>query len=277
MFITGATSGLGRALATEFAVRGWHVAVHGRDDAKLAGVAAELERDGATVTTSKADITEPAQVRRAAERLRAELTVLDVVVNNAAVGGGVDPTRREVNSQGTESRMAGNLLAPFVFNRALSGLLHRSDRGGRIVNVASIGQAPIDVDDLDFHRDYDGVTAYCRSKLALIMDTVDLSAALAPAGTTVNAVHPAHLMPTNMLRDSGFTPEATIDDGVLPVLRAVLDTELGGVTGRFLDRFTVARPHPQAEDPGVRHRLARWAADRVGDVEMFTPELTASR
>jgi NAD(P)-dependent dehydrogenase (short-subunit alcohol dehydrogenase family) len=258
VLITGATSGLGRSLAEEFALRGWRIAVHGRHPDRLIALQTALEP--CVVQAYVADITELAELRRMCAKLRADLPGLDVIINNAAVGGGVDPTTREVNSDGTELRMAGNFLAPYVINRELAALV--AARRGRIVNVASMGQAPIDVDDFDFQRSYDGVTAYCRSKLAMIMDTVDFAVS-APEGVTVNAVHPAHLMPTAMVRDSGFVPAATIDDGLLPVLRIALDTDLDGVSGRYFHRFDQTTPHEQAADERVRRLLSAWAQTRT--------------
>ncbi|WP_024874002.1 SDR family NAD(P)-dependent oxidoreductase [Saccharomonospora piscinae] len=257
VFLTGCTSGLGLALATRFTARGDRVLLHGRDESRLGLVAATLRAAGGRVTEVVADITEPDSVAALCESVGELADSLDLVVNNAAVGGGRDPGRREVNARGTELRMAGNYLAPYQISRRLASLLARD---GRIVNVASVGQAPLDLDDLDFTRAYEGVTAYCRSKLALIMDTIELSA----QGVHVNAVHPAHLMPTTMVRDSGFVPQATMEDGVLPVLRVALDTALSTVTGRYFDRFDLAEPHRQAHDPAVRRALANWAESRVG-------------
>ncbi|MDN5852281.1 MAG: SDR family NAD(P)-dependent oxidoreductase [Actinomycetia bacterium] len=256
--ITGATSGLGRTLARHLAVAGFDLVVHGRDEQRLHSVAREIAALGGWVRTVRADITEPEQVAAMAREVTDLAATLDVVVNNAAVGGGVDPTVREVNSGGHELRMVGNYLGPYQLNRALAPTVAAAPQG-RIINVASIGQAPIDVDDIGFTRDYDGIQAYCRSKLALIMDTIDLAEELQHSGTTVNAVHPAHLMATTMVRDSGFVPVATVEDGALPVLRLALDTELATTTGRYFDRFDIAEPHPQARDAGVRASLAALA------------------
>lgn len=257
--ITGATSGLGRALAHHFAAAGFELVVHGRDPRRLEALASTLVARGVTVQTVRADITEPLEVAAMAEQVLSIRGSLDVLVNNAAVGGGTNPALREVNSGGHELRMVGNYLAPYQLNRALTPLLRAAPQG-RIVNVASIGQAPIDLADIGFDHGYDGVEAYCRSKLALVMDTIDLAAELDGSGVTVNAVHPANLMRTAMVRDSGFTPETGIEDGLLPVLRLALDTSLASTSGGYFDRFELAEPHPQARDANVRAGLGRLAA-----------------
>lgn len=254
--LTGATSGLGTVLARELADRAEHLILHGRDRGRLDEVAASARGRGARVTLLVADLADPVQVRELCARAAAVGDRLELVINNAAVGGGVDPTRRETNRFGTELRMACNVVAPHLIAREL---WPRMAPGGRVVQVGSVGQAPLEVADLGFTQNYDGVQAYLRSKLALIMDTIDLAA----EGVWVNVVHPADLMPTTMVRDSGFSPQSSIDDGLLPVLRVALDTELAGVTGRYFHRFEQRDPDPQAADPRVRQALQRWIGEQL--------------
>lgn len=263
-FITGATSGLGRTLARHLAIAGFDLVAHGRDERRLRTVASELAPLGVDVRTVHADMTEPDQVAAMARQVRELDVSLDVLVNNAAVGGGSDPTRREVNSGGHELRMVGNYLGPYQLNRALIPVLRRSPQG-RIINVASIGQVPVDLDDIGFTQAYDGVEAYCRSKLALIMDTIDLATEVEASGVTVNAIHPAHLMATTMVRDSGFVPATTVEDGALPVLRLALDSAVASTTGRYFDRFDVAEAHPQAYDADVRAGLRSLATQALSE------------
>lgn len=255
VLITGSTSGVGRYLARDLAVRGATVLLQGRDRQRLEAVATEINALGAPARTYEADLADLDQVDALAERVRATESRLDVLVNNAAVGGG-DPARgRELSRQGHELRFAVNYLAPY---RLISGLhpLLAASAPARVVNVASIGQAPVDVDDLALDNGYEAVDAYCRSKLALIMATFDLAEELREQRITVNALHPAHLMDTPMVHASGFTPITTVDAGVLPALRLVADPALTDVTGRYFDRFDEARAHEQAYDEAVRARLA---------------------
>src|SRR3989441_12759702 len=108
---------------------------------------------------------------------------LDVLVNNAGIGGGGRHGRRETSADGHELRFAVNYLAPFLLTNLLLPLLRRS-APARIVNVASVGQAPIDFDDVMLQRRYDGFTAYRQSKLAQIMFTFELAERLRAAGET---------------------------------------------------------------------------------------------
>ncbi|MGX1885933.1 SDR family NAD(P)-dependent oxidoreductase [Streptomyces sp. NPDC055287] len=256
--ITGATQGLGRGIAFDLAARGDTLLLHGRDRGRLDSVAAEVRAaiPGATVRTYLADLADLDQVRAMAERIRAAEPRLDALVNNAVAGGGAEPLRRELSRQGYELRFAVNHLAPYALTRDLLPLLTAS-APARVVNVASIGQEALDFDNIMLEREYEGLRAYCRSKLAMITATFELAAELDGTGVTVNTLHPAHLMDTNGVREYGLTPVTSIDEGVRPTVRLLTDPELSSVTGRYFDRFTDTRAHEQAYDVDARERLMR--------------------
>lgn len=257
VLVTGATQGMGRDLARHLAGDGATLLLHGRDPGRLqeAVDAVRAAAPGAAVRGYLADLADLDQVREMAARVIDAEPRLDVLVNNAAAGGGSEPARRDVSRQGHELRFAVNHLAPYALIRALLPLLTAS-APARVVNVASIGQTPVDFDDVMLERGYEGLDAYCRSKLAMIMSTFDLAEELADRGITVNAVHPAHLMDTPGVRAYGLTPVVGTAEGVAPTARLITDPALAGVTGRYFDRFTDARAHDEAYDPAARARLA---------------------
>ena len=103
-------------------------------------------------------------------------------------------------------------------------------------------------------RRWSGWQAYCQSKLAQIMMAFDLAEALADSGVTVNALHPATLMPTKMVLGR-FGVQSTLEDGMRNTVRLVADPSLSNVSGRYFDGDREARAHPQAYDRAARTRL----------------------
>jgi NAD(P)-dependent dehydrogenase (short-subunit alcohol dehydrogenase family) len=265
ILVTGATDGLGRALAGELATRGATVLIHGRSDERLGEAQQEI---GATAGTDRlrpylADFSSLDQVRRLAAALRRDNERLDVLVNNAGIGAGRNG-RREVSADGYELRFAVNYLASFLLTQLLLPLL-RGSAPARIVNIASAGQAPIDFDDVMLERRYDGMRAYAQSKLAQIMFTFELAEQLRheAAGVTVNALHPASLMNTKMVYESFGHARSRVEEGVEATLRLALAHELEGVSGRYFDGRREARPHRQAADGDARRRLWRLSEELV--------------
>jgi NAD(P)-dependent dehydrogenase (short-subunit alcohol dehydrogenase family) len=257
ILVTGATDGLGRALARELAARGATVLVHGRSRERLDDTLREI-REGTgsdRLRAYRADLASLEQVRRLARAVGAEQR-LDVLVNNAGVAGTGD---REVSADGLELRFAVNYLAPFLLTRLLLPLLRRS-APARIVNVASVGQVPIDFDDVLLERGWEPLRAYRQSKLAQVMFTFELAERLRAAGETgvsVTALHPATLMDTKMAIESFGYAMSTVAEGVAATLRLAVDPELDGVTGRYFDGLRESRANPQAYDPDARRRLWR--------------------
>jgi len=157
ILVTGATDGLGRELARRLAAAGATVLLHGRNRAR--GEALLREIRGATgdhrASLHLADLASLAEVRRLADDVLGSRDRLDVLVNNVGVGPGRPGARREVSRDGFELRFAVNYLALFLLTRLLRPLLVRS-APARIVNVASAGQASLDLDDPMLERGYDG-------------------------------------------------------------------------------------------------------------------------
>jgi NAD(P)-dependent dehydrogenase (short-subunit alcohol dehydrogenase family) len=240
ILVTGSTDGLGRRVAGELAARGARVLVHGRDAAKVEEAARELGAEAGLV----ADLAELDQVRR----LAGDAGELDTLVNNAGV---IENERRE-SADGYELTFAVNYLSHFLLTELL---LPRLREPARIVNVSSLGQAPLDFGDLMLERGYHGYTAYAKSKLAQVLFTISLAERLADRDITVNALHPATLMDTKMVRERLGRSQSSVEEGVAPVLRLVTDPALDGVSGRFFDGTRESPPNGQARDPEARRRL----------------------
>src|SRR5690606_7695088 len=106
-----------------------------------------------------------------------------------------------------------------------------------------------------------GRRAYGQSQLAQIMFTIDLAAALDGKGVTVNALHPATLMPTGMVARGGYAPRSTIDDGTRAVLQLVLE-DVG--TGKFYNSMELGKAHAQAYDAEARAKLKQVSERLTG-------------
>jgi len=257
VLVTGATDGLGKALAAELAGEGATVLLRGRDDARGQSALAELrERTGnARLHWYRADFASLAEVRELGERVAREHDRLHVLVNNAGIGttlpGGGE---RLESADGHELRFAVNYLAPFLLTRLLEPLLADS-APARVVNVSSAGQAPIDFDDVMLERRYGGVQAYCQSKLAQVMFTFDLAERLRDRGVSVNCLHPATYMPTKIVVAAGATPVSTLEDGMRATLRLAIDPQLEDVTGHYFNGVHDAHADPHAYDAAARRRL----------------------
>jgi NAD(P)-dependent dehydrogenase (short-subunit alcohol dehydrogenase family) len=264
VLITGATDGLGKALAAELAAAGATVLVHGRDQERGERTLAELHTQTGSETLGwyRADLSSLAEVRRLAEQVAAEHDRLDVLVNNAGIGTTLPGDGRRVESEdGYELRFAVNYLAPFLLTRLLQPLLAGS-APARVVNVSSAGQAPIDFDDVMLERGYNGVQAYCQSKLALVMLTFDLAEELRESGVAANCLHPGTYMPTKMVLAAGVKPHDSLETGVRATARLVEAPELAEVSGRYFDRLAEGRANPQAYDLQAR-RLLRELSQRL--------------
>jgi NAD(P)-dependent dehydrogenase (short-subunit alcohol dehydrogenase family) len=254
VLVTGSTDGVGRAVARGLALGGANVLVHGRDAERGGALVAEIEANGGKARFLEADLASLAQVRELADTVRAHTDRLNMLINNAGIGFGPPGTPRQTSLDGYELRFAVNYLAHFLLTALLLPLLKAVPKA-RIVNVASLGQHPIDFDDVMLERSYDGRRAYAQSKLAQIIATFDLAAMLDPAAITVNALHPATYMDTTMVRQGGITPWSTVDEGAQAILNLALSPQLAGRSGLFFDGLREARPHAQAFDRAARDEL----------------------
>jgi NAD(P)-dependent dehydrogenase (short-subunit alcohol dehydrogenase family) len=264
ILITGATDGLGRALARELAAAEATVLVHGRHDGRGRETVREIIKatGNRNVHWLLADLASLDEVKGLADQLTAEYRDLDGLVSNAGIGTTLPGDGRRVESlDGYELRFAVNYLAGYLLTRRLLPLLVQS-APARIVNVSSGGQAPIDFEDVMLKRHYDGLQAYCQSKLAQVMFTFDLADELDADVVTANCLHPGTFMPTKMVRAAGVTPVTPLEDGVRATLRLVADPALDGVSGRYFNGERQAEAHPQAYDLGARQRL-RALSDRL--------------
>ncbi|NJL38327.1 MAG: SDR family NAD(P)-dependent oxidoreductase [Leptolyngbyaceae cyanobacterium RM2_2_4] len=259
ILITGSTDGIGKQTAHDLAKMGATVLLHGRSREKAESVLDEIQL---TTGNNKlkyylADLSSLTEVRRLSEAVRADHKYLDVLINNAGIGTGKRTnTTRELSQDGYELRFAVNYLAPFLLTHLLLPSL-RHITPTRIVNVASVGQSPLNFDDVMLEQQYDPMKAYCQSKLALIMFTFDLAEQLKHEQITVNSLHPGSRLDTKMVREMFDSAWGNVQSGVDAVVYVATAPELESVTGKYFDQKDEEQAIAQAYDCEAQTKLWR--------------------
>ncbi len=198
ILVTGASRGIGAAIAKAFAAEGGIVVVNYRTNAAAAeAVVAECRALGGEALAVAADVTSLNAVAAMATRIAEEVGRLDVVVNNAFAPYRFDPDNRarfwETPWEAYEQQFEGAVKAAYTASRAMLPLLQRRS-GGAIVNLASdLVTRP----SIPYHD-------YTTAKAALVGFSRNLAAELGPLGIRVNCVAPGLVYPTQA---SAATPE----------------------------------------------------------------------
>jgi NAD(P)-dependent dehydrogenase (short-subunit alcohol dehydrogenase family) len=171
--VTGATAGIGRAVALRLAADGFEVIVHGRDAGRGAKVVEEIERSGGKARFVAADLGDP----RAIQQLARQVGDIDVLVNNA--GHSAWGPTAELDVATFDSMFADNVRAPFYLVAAFAPSMAARGKGS-IINVSSMAG----------RLGLAGGAAYGATKAALISLTQAWTAEFSPRGVRVNAVAP---------------------------------------------------------------------------------------
>jgi NAD(P)-dependent dehydrogenase (short-subunit alcohol dehydrogenase family) len=229
VLVTGAGSGIGRAVASAFAGEGARVALVGRREGLLRESAAEI---GAVALAIPADIARPGEPARVVALVGREFGRLDVLVNNAAVY--VHKPLAEMSDDDLSATFRTNAVAPLELTREALPML-RASRGS-VVNVSSTA-ARVSKPTL---------AAYSSSKLALEQTTRALAAELGPDGVRVNCIAPgmtstemiAHLTadPDRLRAYVASTPLGRVGrtEDVVPAILFLASDEAAWVTGQVL-------------------------------------------
>ncbi|MEM1237413.1 MAG: SDR family NAD(P)-dependent oxidoreductase [Pseudomonadota bacterium] len=242
ILITGATDGIGRLTATNLAAEGHKILLHGRNAAKLDAVKKEI---GGKAETYVADMADLEQVRKMAADIRCDHDRIDVIINNA----GVLKLGNPVTADGYDARFVVNTFAPYVLTRELLDIVPAD---GRIVNLSSAAQAPVDLAALSGRRQLDNMSAYAQSKLAITIWSRELAAEL-PKGPVVVAVNPGSLLASKMVKEGFGVAGNDLQIGASILRKAALSDSFAKASGKYFDNDSgrFAQPHGAALD--ARH------------------------
>lgn len=246
ILITGSTDGIGLLTAKTLAAQGHTILLHGRSQAKLDAAVAEV---GGKTESHVADFSKLGDVDALAASILDRHDRIDVLINNA----GVYRTPNARTSDGLDVRFVVNTFAPWVLTQRLLPVIPRD---GRIVNLSSAAQAPVNVKAMAGQSALNDFGAYAQSKLAITIWSHELASAL-PEGPAVIAVNPGSLLASKMVKEGFGVAGNDMSIGVDILCRASLDAEFAGASGKYFDNDAgrIASPHAAALDADHRKQV----------------------
>ena len=243
LLITGATDGIGFLTSKLILKQGHHVLIHGRNPKKVNICVGQLSKFG-MVEGFIADFSNMDAVRLLSRQILYKHNKIDVLINNA----GVLKTDKAITKEGFDTRFAVNTIAPFLLTNELLPLVSQQ---GRVINVASAAQAPVDLDALlGKFSGLSDMEAYAQSKLAMIMFSLAMSKSINEKNTVFVSVNPGSLLGTKMVRQSFGIKGKDADIGAKLLVHLATIESAQSISGKYYDndigRYT--SPHSDALD-----------------------------
>ncbi|GAC12834.1 SDR family NAD(P)-dependent oxidoreductase [Aliiglaciecola lipolytica] len=245
ILITGATDGIGLETAKVLASSDHHLLMHGRNKDKLDKAIQSVKSiaPNSTIEGYLADLSDFADITALTESILEQHCEVDVIINNA----GIFKTAHPITKDGLDVRFVVNTFAPAIISRALLPILSEA---GRIVNLSSAAQAPIDVDAMAGKKALnDDFQAYAQSKLALTIWSHQFAKSLPPKQVSV-AVNPASMLASKMVKEGFGVAGHDLSVGVKILISAALSDEFSDASGKYFDNDIkkFSSPHPFANN-----------------------------
>ncbi|GAA6179451.1 SDR family NAD(P)-dependent oxidoreductase [Shimia sp. NS0008-38b] len=239
ILITGSTDGIGLLTAQTLAAEGHTILLHGRNAAKLEAAAKTV---GGATEQYVADLSNMDDVHSLADRIRAKHSPIDVVINNA----GVLKAPTTVTKDGYDIRFVVNTFAPYALTQDLLPIIAKD---GRVVNLSSAAQAPIDLNALHGRKKLNDMDAYAQSKLAITIWSHEMAKAL-PDGPAIIAVNPGSLLASKMVKEGFGLAGNDLSIGANVLREAALGASFATASGKYFDNDSgrFAPPHSAAQD-----------------------------
>ncbi|MEP3275607.1 MAG: SDR family NAD(P)-dependent oxidoreductase [Stappiaceae bacterium] len=242
ILITGSTDGIGLLTAQTLATEGHKILLHGRGAAKLE---AAVTKVGGEVESFAADLSRMADIQSFAAEVREKHDRLDVLINNAGVLK-IPDTKTQA---GHDVRFMVNTFAPYALTRSLLPIIPKD---GRIVNLSSAAQAPIDLAALRGDKQLGHNDAYAQSKLGITIWTRELAKELSDRPVVV-AVNPGSLLASKMVKEGYGIAGNDLSIGADILSEAAVGASFADASGKYFDNDSGQFAQPNAAALDANH------------------------
>lgn len=247
ILLTGATDGLGALAAEMLAEQGHELILLGRNQSRLDEMVTALSPK-ARVACYVCDLSHLRDVSDCADKILAECKKIDVIINNA----GILKSAETKTKDGLELRFAVNCIAPYLLTARLLPVLPNK---GRVVNLSSAAQAPLNPSDLQSYQSFSDMAAYSQSKLAITAWTYQMAKRY--QDNIFVSVNPGSLLGTKMVKEGFGIEGADISIGADIICRAAISDEFADANGLYYDNDAkcFGPPHEQAHNDALGQEI----------------------
>lgn len=258
ILLTGGTDGIGLETCKLFAEKGdYRLLVHGRNAEKLQNAKIEILKINpkANVDLIEADFSVLEDVKKMSNYVKENFKEIDVLINNAGIFFLEDGVEA-ITEDNIDVRFSVNTIAPYILTNNLLPIL--TDEA-RIINISSAAQAPVSVGDFKSTVSLSPTEAYSKSKLALIMWTMEMS-----EDTRHNkiflSVNPGSFLGSKMVKLAYGKVGHDLKIGADILYRTAVTDEFANANGEYYDNDirAFAKPHPFALEHSIRAQFIEF-------------------